>query len=111
MNSNKENLYQFVKKNRISKAAFLSFFILAALNLYFLCVAFFGERGLKKFFVLKQQNYDLEVQKSEINYILDNKKRMVESMSIDSLDLDLVDEQSRQVLGYVGKNEKVIFKK
>jgi cell division protein FtsB len=38
-----------------------------------------------------------------------NKKNMVDKMSTDSLDLDLLDEQSRKVLGYAGKNEVVIY--
>jgi hypothetical protein len=37
------------------------------------------------------------------------KKNMVDGMSLNSLDLDLLDEESRKVLGYVGKNEVVIY--
>ncbi len=40
---------------------------------------------------------------------MQEKKNMVDGVSLDSLDLDLLDEQSRKVLGYVGKNEVVIY--
>jgi cell division protein FtsB len=38
------------------------------------------------------------------------KKNMVDGMNLESLDLDLLDEQARKVLGYAGKNEVVIYR-
>ena len=34
---------------------------------------------------------------------------MVDGMNSNSLDVDLLDEQARRVLGYAGKNEVVIY--
>ena len=38
------------------------------------------------------------------------KKNMVEGMNVESLDLDLLDEEARRALGYSNKNEVVIYK-
>ncbi len=62
-----------------------------------------------KFFALKQQIENKEIIKEELSAKMRAKKNLVDGMSPNSLDLDLVDEQSRKVLGYVGKNEVVIY--
>lgn len=103
-------LFSFVKKNRISKSTFIIYCILIALCFYFLCLSIFGEKGFFKLHEIKQKTAEIELQKSELEHKINAKKKMVEGMNINSLDLDLVDEQSRKTLGYVGKNEKVIFK-
>ena len=51
----------------------------------------------------------LKFVKKELIGKMRTKKSMVEGMNLESLDLDLVDEQSRKVLGYVGKSEVVIY--
>ena len=40
---------------------------------------------------------------------MQNKKDMVNAMSVDSLDFDLLDEQVRKNLGYASKNEVIIY--
>ncbi len=68
-----------------------------------------GERGV---IALLRETSKLEALKEELAAIkskhesLDNK---VKKLSSSSLDLDLLDEQSRQVLGVTGKNEVVVF--
>lgn len=104
------SLYQFTKKNQITKSGFLLFFTVIFLSFYFLTNMIFGEKSLKKILILNQESSRLELEKAELQQKLAVKKQMIEGMDTKSLDLDLVDEQSRQVLGYVGKNEKVIFK-
>ena len=37
------------------------------------------------------------------------KEAVVSGMKLDSLDLDLLDEQSRKILGYMGKDELVVY--
>lgn len=68
-----------------------------------------GERGV---FALVNANRQL----AEINERLDNTrtKRLalenkVTLLSNRSLDLDMLDERARTVLGYTGKNERIIF--
>lgn len=50
-----------------------------------------------------------EIAKQQLQDKMQAKKNMVDGMSLNSLDLDLLDEESRKVLGYVGKNEVVIY--
>lgn len=102
-------LYIFVKKHNISKPLFVTYFTALITICYFLLFTIFGEKGLVKFFDLKKRIENKEITKEELSTKMRAKKNLVDGMSPDSLDLDLVDEQSRKVLGYVGKNEVVIY--
>ena len=42
--------------------------------------------------------------------IVKAKEDLIEGMKAESLDLDLLDEQSRKILGYVGEKEIIIYK-
>ena len=104
------SLYKFVKKHNISKALFVSYVVGFSLILYFVFYTIFGAKGL---FTLKKLNKEVEnkeITKQKLIDKMDHKKNMIKGMSPESLDLDLLDEQSRRVLGYVGKNEIVIYK-
>jgi len=76
---------------------------------YFMFVSIFGEKGLLKFYSLKNEAIKIENEKAELLNKIRIKQEMIKSMNYDSLDLDLVDEQSRKILGYVGKDEIVIY--
>jgi len=104
-------IYRFVKKHNISKILFVACFVGLAAISYFVFFMIFGDKGLVKFFALKQQIENKEINKQELSAKMQEKKNLVKGMSLDSLDLDLVDEQSRKVLGYAGKNEVVIYQK
>ncbi len=103
-------LYKFVKKNNISKNLFVSYVTGSLLLFYFLFITVFGEKGLIKYFELKKQIKSKEIVKFELQNKIKTKKAMVNGMDPENLDLDLVDEESRKVLGYVGKNEVVIYR-
>lgn len=60
-------------------------------------------------FRLQDKIENVAISKEALANKLENKKNMVDGISAESLDLDLLDEQSRKVLGYVGKNEVVIY--
>lgn len=102
-------LYNFVKEHNISKPLFISYFITLSIVVYFTFFTIFGDKGLIEFFSLRQKIASKEATKQELQSKMQVKKNMVDGMNINSLDLDLVDEQSRKVLGYVGKNEVVIY--
>jgi len=102
-------LYQFVKKYNITKPLFIGYFIAASVILYFLFFTIFGSKGVIQFFVLRKQIENKEIIKQELSDKMQAKKNMIDGMNLEALDLDLVDEQSRKVLGYVGKNEVVIY--
>jgi cell division protein FtsB len=110
LNKNRINfLYNFVKENNISKAQFIFYFIGIALIIYFFLTTIFGDKGLFFYQSLKTQIQNKEFVKRDLINKMHTRKSMVEGMDLESLDLDLVDEQSRKVLGYVGKSEVVIY--
>lgn len=102
-------LYNFVKDHNISKPLFIGYCIAFSLILYFLTFTIFNQKGLVEFFSLKKKIAGREAVKQELYNKMEAKKNMVDGMNINSLDVDLLDEQSRKVLGYVGKNEVVIY--
>ncbi len=93
----------------IKRASGPLFCVLALFYLGFHAVS--GERGLLALF---KESHKLETLKTELAEVtlkreaLDKKVRL---LSNQSLDLDLLDEQARTVLGMAGKNEVVIFTK
>jgi cell division protein FtsB len=102
-------LYNLVKKYNINKLLFVSYFIAFAIIFYFIIITIFGQKGLVQYFALKKQIENKEIIKEELSEKLNVKKGMVEGMNTNSLDIDLLDEQARKNLGYVGKNEVVIY--
>lgn len=102
-------LYNFINKHGIAKHQFVTYFTVALVIFYFLLSTIFGQKGLISLSKLSEQIEKKEMVKQELLNTIESKKNLVEGMSPDSLDLDLLDEQSRKVLGYVGKNEVVIY--
>ena len=102
-------LYNFVRRNNITKPLFVGYFIIFSVILYFSFFTIFGDKGLFTLYRLKQEIARKEAAKQELQNKMQAKKNMVEGMNLNALDLDLLDEQSRKTLGYVGKNEVVIY--
>lgn len=102
-------LYDLVKKHNISKPLFIAYFIALAVILYFALCTIFGEKGLVVYSSLSKQTANKENIKQDLSAKMQVKENMVKGMNLNSLDLDLLDEQARRVLGYSGKNEVVIY--
>lgn len=102
-------LYKLVSKYRVSKRLFVAYFIALATILYFLFFTLFGQKGLFTLLELEKIIANKESTKKEFQEKVKAKKNMVDGMKPDSLDVDLLDEQTRKNLGYVGKNEVVIY--
>lgn len=102
-------IYDFVKKHNISKVVFVSYFAFFAIIIYFLFCCFFGQKGLFAYFSLQQKIANQDLVKQELANKMQVKKNMVEGMNVESLDLDLLDEEARRALGYSNKNEVVIY--
>jgi len=102
-------IYKFVKKYNISKASFVTYFVFFAVAIYFFSCAMFGNKGLVKYFSLKKEIATQDALKHDLSSKKQAKKNMVDGMNVDSLDLDLLDEQARLSLGYSNKNEVVIY--
>jgi cell division protein FtsB len=106
----KKFLYCFVRKYGISKQLFVSYFVAISIMCYFTFFIVFGNKGLTQLFALRIQIKNKELIKQEIYAKMQYKKDMVKNLNLESLDLDLLDEQARKVLGYAGKNEIVIYR-
>lgn len=102
-------IYNFVKKHNLPKVLFVSYFVLVSIILYFLSCAFFGQKGLFHYMSLKEEMANQDMIKQELEEKMRIKRNMVEGMQLDSLDLDLLDEEARKSLGYSNKNEVVIY--
>jgi cell division protein FtsB len=103
-------LYNFVKKNNIKKPQFTLYFITFSVILYFSFFTIFGNKGLFRYFELKEEIKKQEIVQKELLNVIKNKENMIKGMSPESLNIDLLDEQSRKTLGYVGEKEIVIYK-
>jgi cell division protein FtsB len=102
-------LYNFVKKHNVSKRIFISYFVGFSIILYFVFCTIFGQKGLVEYFSLKFKISEREIVKKELLSKMRVKQNKVDSMNLNSLDIDLLDEQARKVLGYSGKNEVVVY--
>lgn len=104
-------IYKIVKKYQISKTLFVTYFTFIALIIYFTIKLFFGQKGFVEMMDLKNQIANQDLTKKELINEIKNKKIRVNSMKAGSLDLDLLDEQARENLGYSKKDEIVVYEK
>ena len=100
---------EFITELAIPKKLFISFFISFTAILYFSSYTIFGNKGIIRYFQLSHQLHEKNLVKNSLYNKMQNKKDMVNAMSIDSLDFDLLDEQVRKNLGYASKNEVIIY--
>jgi len=95
-----------ILKNRI--ILYFSFIITFFITIYLVYFLINGQRGLLKFFYLTKQNQEfneiLYNLKAENKYYSNNIKRLQPN----SIDLDFLDEQVRNKLGFINKNEIII---
>lgn len=105
----KNFLYNLVQKYNISKTLFIGYTTTIAVIIYFLFFAVFGQKGLISVSRLQTEFSNRDIVKQGLANKVSAKKQMIEGMNLESLDLDLLDEQARKVLGYANKNEIVIY--
>ena len=96
-----------ILKNKI--ILYLSFLITFFIFIYLVYFLIYGQRGILQYFYLSKQNLEY-VQKlanlrSENEYLNDRIKRLQPN----TVDLDFLDEQARNKLGIIDKNEIVII--
>jgi len=97
--------------NRTSRPAFgtLFFFAIAfALSLYFTFAAVQGDFGLFRRAEIGAESEDLRHKLTQVEDDVARMENLTKRMSDDYLDLDLLDEQARRVLGMVRSDEIVI---
>jgi cell division protein FtsB len=96
---------------RTARPAFgtLFFFAIAfALSLYFTFAAVQGDFGLFRRAEILAETQDLRAQLEGVRADVARMENLTKRMSDDYLDLDLLDEQARKVLGMIRSDEIVI---
>ncbi|HDZ80204.1 MAG TPA: septum formation initiator family protein [Roseobacter sp.] len=96
---------------RSAKPAFgtLLFFAIAfALSLYFAFAAIQGNFGLFRRAEIVAEGQDLRIQLAQVKTDVARMENLTSRLSDDYLDLDLLDEQTRKVLGMIRSDEIVI---
>jgi cell division protein FtsB len=90
-------------------SSFAALFLFIGTMAYLVFHAFTGDLGL---FALMHLNRKLDERRQELETLQLEKLRLkhrVDRMQSESLDLDLLEEQARKVLGYAKPNEYVII--
>lgn len=97
--------------NRTAKPAFgtLFFFSIAfALSIYFTFAAVQGDFGLFRRAEIVAESQDLRMRLTDVRTDVARMENLTKRLSDDYLDLDLLDEQARKVLGLARSDEIVI---
>ena len=91
------------------KRALLPLIILCVVTIYFSYHALSGSRGLIAMHKLEASVAVKKERLAELTMQRMNMEHKVQRLSDSSLDLELLDEQARAMLGYAGKDEMVMF--
>ncbi|WP_299603088.1 septum formation initiator family protein [uncultured Tateyamaria sp.] len=93
---------------RPAVGTFIFFSITFALAIYFTFAAVQGDFGLFRRAEIEAEARDLSRQLSEVQVQVAQMENLTKRLSDDYLDLDLLDEQARSVLGMLRSDEIVI---
>ena len=94
-------------KYRLRKSGVLIFFIM--LTVYFCFNGFYGDRGYRKYMYLKNEVATARVMADQYRKQKEMLNDEVKLLSPGSLDLDMLDERARDVLGMVGSGELILL--
>ncbi|QUS35354.1 FtsB family cell division protein [Falsirhodobacter algicola] len=94
--------------NRLSLGAVIYVMALATLGLYFTFAAVQGDYGVFQQVQIRAETAELTAERDRLQGELDNVRNLTKRLSNDYLDLDLLDQQAREILGYMRKDEIVI---
>lgn len=93
---------------RLSLSALVIFGIMLLLCLYFAFAAVQGPSGILKRVQLEAETRELVAQRDQLQADVDRMANLTRRLSDDYLDLDLLDQQARDVLGMVRPDEVVV---
>lgn len=96
------------RTNRAPFGIFVFFAIAFALGIYFTFAAVQGDYGLFRRAEIEAEARDLSTQLQEVLVDVERMENLTQRLSDDYLDLDLLDEQARDVLGMLRSDEIVI---
>lgn len=94
--------------NKLAFGPLIFFAIAFALSLYFTFAAVQGDFGLFRRAEILAEARDLRAQLDDVQAEVNEMENLTRRLSDDYLDLDLLDERARRVLGMVRANEIVI---
>ena len=89
-------------------SALVYFFVMLLLGLYFAFAAVQGPSGLLRRVQLQAETEQLIRQRDALQSEVDQMRNLTRRLSDDYLDLDLLDERARDVLGLVRADELIV---
>ena len=93
---------------RLSISATIFFVLTLALTLYFAFAAVQGPSGILRRIQIESETADLEKDRDVLRAEVDRMQNLTHRLSDEYLDLDLLDERAREVLGYVRADEIIL---
>ena len=105
------NFFNINKKSKIILINFLISVSFLVISFYFTYNAIYGNNGLKKSIVLELEIIELNNKLSSLQKVLYDIEKKTSSLSKKNLDLDLLDEQSRKILGLIRPDEIMLIEK
>lgn len=96
------------RKNRPPVGTLIFFVIACMLSFYFMFAAVQGDFGLFRRAEIVAENQDMRMQLADVRAEIARMENLTKRMSDAYLDLDLLDEQARRVLGMVRADEIVV---
>lgn len=94
-------------QNRLSLGAVVFVALMILLGLYFAFAAVQGPSGILRRVQLEAETRTLEAERDRLQAEVDRMANLTQRLSDDFLDLDLLDERARQVLGLARADEIV----
>ncbi|SIQ00347.1 Cell division protein FtsB [Paracoccus thiocyanatus] len=93
---------------RLSISAIVFFALMILLGLYFAYAAVQGPSGILRRVQLQAETQELAQQRDMLQTEVDRMRNLTRRLSDDYLDIDLLDERARNVLGLVRADEIII---
>ncbi|RCW80017.1 FtsB family cell division protein [Paracoccus lutimaris] len=93
---------------RLSISAIVFFVLMALLGVYFAYAAVQGPSGILRRVQLESETRDLIRQRDSLQAEVDQMRNLTHRLSDEYLDIDLLDERARDVLGLVRADEVII---
>lgn len=84
------------------------FVIMILMGMYFAFAAVQGPKGLLRRVQIQAETQELQTDRDELRAEVERMRNLTRRLSDDYLDLDLLDERAREVLGLVRSDEAVI---
>ena len=97
-----------MNQSRLSISALVFFALMVLVGLYFAIAAVQGPSGILRRVQLDAETADLVAERDCLQADVDRMKNLTRRLSNEYLDMDLLDERARDVLGYARPDEIVI---